>query len=107
MCIRDSYNISEPVAGNYYPVNALMSLDDGTHELSVLTDVSQAGASLQDGALEFMVHRRIQADDSRGVQEPLDDCYKAATRLLHGCYTAATRLLHGCYTTVTWLSHGC
>ena len=101
------YNISEPVAGNYYPVNALMSLDDGTHELAVLTDVSQAcgymlavtfsfhdgyvpsvtcradspistgvsqaGASLQDGALEFMVHRRIQADDSRGVQEPLNE----------------------------------
>mmetsp|Transcript_59280 Transcript_59280/g.162642 ORF Transcript_59280/g.162642 Transcript_59280/m.162642 type:complete len:809 (-) Transcript_59280:378-2804(-) len=67
------YSISEPVAGNYYPVNALMSLDDGTHELAVLTDVSQAGASLQDGALEFMVHRRIQADDSRGVQEPLNE----------------------------------
>jgi len=67
------YNISEPVAGNYYPVNAMMSLDDGAHELAVLTDVSQAGASLQDGALEFMLHRRIQADDSRGVQEPLNE----------------------------------
>ena len=39
------YNISEPVAGNYYPVNAMMSLDDGTHELAVLVDTSQAGAS--------------------------------------------------------------
>jgi len=67
------YKISEPVAGNYYPVNALMSLDDGKHELAVLTDVSQAGASLQDGSLEFMVHRRVQADDSRGVQEPLNE----------------------------------
>lgn len=67
------YNISEPVAGNYYPVNALMTVDDGTHELAVLTDVSMAGASLQDGALEFMVHRRVQADDSRGVQEPLNE----------------------------------
>ena len=67
------YNISEEVAGNYYPVNALMSLDDGTHELAVLTDVSQAGASLKDGALELMVHRRLQDDDSRGVQEPLNE----------------------------------
>jgi len=67
------YNISEPVAGNYYPVNAMMTLDDGVTELAVLTDVSQAGASLQDGALEYMLHRRIQADDSRGVQEPLNE----------------------------------
>ncbi|KAL1529061.1 hypothetical protein AB1Y20_000024 [Prymnesium parvum] len=67
------YNISEPVAGNYYPVNALMALDDGVHELTVLTDVSQAGASLRDGELEFMVHRRLQDDDSRGVQEPLNE----------------------------------
>jgi len=35
------YNISEPVAGNYYPVNAIISLDDGEHELAVLTDASQ------------------------------------------------------------------
>jgi alpha-mannosidase len=67
------YNISEPVAGNYYPVNALMSLDDGKNELAVLTDVSMGGASLKDGQLEFMVHRRIQDDDSRGVQEPLNE----------------------------------
>ena len=67
------YNISEPVAGNYYPVNAMMRLDDGELELAVLTDVSQGGASLQDGALEFMVHRRVQDDDSRGVQEPLNE----------------------------------
>jgi len=67
------YNISEPVAGNYYPVNALMTLDDGKHELSVLTDVSQAGASLSPGSLELMVHRRVQSDDSRGVQEPLNE----------------------------------
>eukprot|EP00658_Telonema_sp_P-2_P006296 TRINITY_DN12405_c0_g2_i1.p1 TRINITY_DN12405_c0_g2~~TRINITY_DN12405_c0_g2_i1.p1 ORF type:complete len:488 (+),score=175.65 TRINITY_DN12405_c0_g2_i1:77-1465(+) len=67
------YKISEPVAGNYYPVNALMTLDDGTAELAVLTDVSMGGASLAGGELEFMVHRRIQDDDSRGVQEPLNE----------------------------------
>ena len=67
------YKLSEPVAGNYYPVSAMQSLDDGTHELAVLTDVTQGGSSLQDGALEFMVHRRLQADDNRGVQEPLNE----------------------------------
>jgi len=67
------YKISEPVAGNFYPVNALMSMDDGENELAVLTDVSQAGASLADGELEFLVHRRLQDDDHRGVQEPLNE----------------------------------
>lgn len=67
------YNISEPIAGNYYPVNAMMSLDDGEHEIAILTDVSQGGASLSDGELEFMVHRRVQDDDARGVQEPLNE----------------------------------
>mmetsp|Transcript_90839 Transcript_90839/g.207946 ORF Transcript_90839/g.207946 Transcript_90839/m.207946 type:complete len:1109 (+) Transcript_90839:54-3380(+) len=66
-------NVSEPVAGNYYPVNAMLSLDDGEVELAVLTDVTQGGSSLKDGSLELMVHRRIQVDDSRGVQEPLNE----------------------------------
>lgn len=66
-------NVSEPVAGNYYPVNTMISLDDGRHEFTVLTDVTQGGASLLDGSLELMVHRRVQQDDGRGVQEPLNE----------------------------------
>ena len=61
------------MAGNYYPVNSLISLDDGTHELTVVTDVTMGGSSMQDGQLEIMPHRRCQADDHRGVQEPLNE----------------------------------
>ena len=39
--------------------------------LSVTTDRTQGGASLADGALELMVHRRLGTDDRRGVGEPL------------------------------------
>jgi alpha-mannosidase len=67
------YVIGEPVAGNYYPVNSMMSLDDGKTEMTVVTDVSMGGSSMADGSLELMVHRRCQADDSRGVQEPLNE----------------------------------
>jgi alpha-mannosidase len=67
------YFISEPVAGNYYPVNSMIAVDDGVHELVVLTDVSMGGASLRDGQVELMVHRRIQDDDARGVNEPLNE----------------------------------
>ena len=38
------YAVGEPVAGNYYPVNSLISLDDGTTEMAVVTDVSMGGA---------------------------------------------------------------
>jgi alpha-mannosidase len=65
--------VNEPVAGNYYPVNSLLSLDDGAAELAVVTDVTMGGSSMADGQLELMVHRRCQADDHRGVQEPLNE----------------------------------
>jgi hypothetical protein len=51
----------------------MLSLDDGQDELTVLTDVSMGGSSMRDGGLELMVHRRVQKDDSRGVQEPLNE----------------------------------
>ena len=67
------YKISEPVAGNYYPVNALASINDDCVEFDVIVDTSLGGASLSSGSLEFMVHRRLQEDDNRGVQEPLNE----------------------------------
>ena len=66
-------NVTEPIAGNYYPINSMISLDDGCAELAIITDVAMGGASLRDGQLELMVHRRVQDDDSRGVQEPLNE----------------------------------
>merc|ERR1719171_1957636 len=42
-------------------------------QLAVLTDVTQGGTSLRDGEIELMVHRRVQDDDSRGVQEPINE----------------------------------
>lgn len=67
--------VNEPVAGNYYPVNMMMAIQDKAKdvELAVVTDVSQGGASLAPGEMEMMVHRRLQADDNRGVQEPLNE----------------------------------
>ena len=67
------FTINEPVAENYYPVNAMIALDDGKDEMAVVTDVAMGGSSMVDGSLELMVHRRLQADDHRGVQEPLNE----------------------------------
>ena len=67
------YQIGEPVAGNYYPVNSLISLDDGKNEMALVVDTTMGGSSMADGSLEVMVHRRCQKDDSRGVQEPINE----------------------------------
>uniref|UniRef100_A0A4W3IN81 Lysosomal alpha-mannosidase-like n=1 Tax=Callorhinchus milii TaxID=7868 RepID=A0A4W3IN81_CALMI len=60
------FNQTEPVAGNYYPVNTRIFIRDGKFQLSVLTDRSQGGSSIEDGSLELMVHRRLIFDDGRG-----------------------------------------
>jgi alpha-mannosidase len=66
-------DVYEPVAGNYYPVNAATYLQDNTAAMAVVVDRSQGGSSLQDGVLELMVQRRNLADDAKGVDEPLNE----------------------------------
>ena len=70
-----AYNNTEPVAGNYYPVNSRIYIRDEDREVqfTVLTDRSQGGSSLNDGQLELMVHRRLLHDDGRGVGEALNE----------------------------------
>ena len=64
---------TQPVAGNYYPVNAATWLADSEAGFSLVNDRSQGGSSLTDGQLELMVHRRLTMDDGRGVGEPLSE----------------------------------
>ena len=46
---------SEPVAGNYYPINTRMYIKDLENQFTLLNDRSQGGASLSEGSLEVMV----------------------------------------------------
>jgi hypothetical protein len=74
---RPTWNLTneEPVSGNYYPINAMIGFEDiATHDkLWVLNDRSQGGSSVRNGEIEIMVHRRLVADDDRGVGEPLNE----------------------------------
>ncbi|CAK8542739.1 unnamed protein product [Lathyrus sativus] len=65
--------VNQPVAGNYYPVNLGIYMQDNGMELSVLVDRSVGGSSLVDGQVELMLHRRLLHDDARGVGEILNE----------------------------------
>ncbi|KAK2984501.1 hypothetical protein RJ640_016887 [Escallonia rubra] len=64
-------SVTQPVAGNYYPLNLGLFTMDKKAEMSVLVDRAIGGASIEDGELELMLHRRMIYDDSRGVGEAL------------------------------------
>ncbi|XP_043698627.1 alpha-mannosidase isoform X1 [Telopea speciosissima] len=68
-----SLSINQPVAGNYYPLNLGIFMTNKKFEFSVLVDRATGGASIKDGELELMLHRRILVDDSRGVGEALNE----------------------------------
>ncbi|KAJ6729120.1 ALPHA-MANNOSIDASE [Salix viminalis] len=76
--VRDSrtdweLQANQPIAGNYYPVNLGIYVQDNSTELSVLVDRSVGGSSLVDGQIELMLHRRLLHDDLRGVGEVLNE----------------------------------
>ncbi|KAF7634626.1 Alpha-mannosidase [Meloidogyne graminicola] len=64
---------TEPAAGNYFPVNSRIWIEDSETRMTILTDRSQGGTSLNDGQIELMLHRRCFFDDGWGVEEPLDE----------------------------------
>ena len=66
-------NMTEPTAQNYYPVNAKIIIEDDNEQLAVLTDRSEGGASIVDGTVELMLHRRLLDDDAFGVNEALNE----------------------------------
>ncbi|CAF1005631.1 unnamed protein product, partial [Didymodactylos carnosus] len=68
-----NYTVNEAVSGNYYPVNSRIYIKEEGRQLTILTDRSEGGTSMQDGTVEIMIHRRLLYDDSQGVGEPLNE----------------------------------
>ncbi|TKY55925.1 Alpha-mannosidase protein [Spatholobus suberectus] len=65
--------VTQPVAGNYYPLNLGIYTKDNKSEFSVIVDRAVGGASINDGEVELMLHRSTLKDDGRGVEEPLNE----------------------------------
>jgi lysosomal alpha-mannosidase len=68
-----SPHLTEPVAGNYFPVPVAALIRDATAEWLVVPDATVGCASLERGSLECMFHRRLLVDDGRGVGEALNE----------------------------------
>lgn len=53
-------NVTEPVSGNYYPINSHIYLTDADQQalVALVNDRAQGGTSLKDGQLELMVIKR-------------------------------------------------
>ena len=98
-----NYTVEEPVAGNYgqsqhiargelpcirnrivlttsllcvalsVPVNAACGLNDTRASMWVLVDRAEGCTSLNDGQVEFLLHRRLFKDDSKGLYEVLNE----------------------------------
>ncbi|KAL0485526.1 lysosomal alpha-mannosidase [Acrasis kona] len=62
-----------PTASNFYPIVYHAYIKDDSRRLTVVTNTSRGVASLMDGSIEVMLHRRTNQDDSRGVGHALDD----------------------------------
>lgn len=52
--------ITDPIAGNYYPINAHISINDEKvdKQLTMIVDRAQGGSSINNGQIEVMIHRR-------------------------------------------------
>merc|ERR1712176_1611537 len=80
---RPTWNLhlEEPVAGNYYPMNIAAYINDNTKQFSIITDRTQGVSSLGKGQMEIMFQRRLRVDDSRGVDEPLNETAGGITHI--------------------------
>ena len=58
---RASFNrtLDDPIASNYYPLTSAAYIQDDSSLFAVLVDRAEGAASLQDGNVEVMLHRRL------------------------------------------------
>ncbi|XP_050359988.1 lysosomal alpha-mannosidase-like isoform X2 [Nymphalis io] len=83
---RPQWNLTleEPIAGNYYPVTNKISIQDDQSRISILTDRSEGGSSLEEGSIELMLHRRLLHDDAFGVGEALNEVAQGVGLVMRG-----------------------
>ncbi|XP_045489045.1 lysosomal alpha-mannosidase isoform X2 [Pieris rapae] len=83
---RPQWNLTleEPIAGNYYPVTNEIFIEDKDTRMTILTDRSEGGTSLEEGQIELMLHRRLLHDDAFGVGEALNETANGVGLVVRG-----------------------
>lgn len=74
--LQKNYALSnENVTANFFPINSAMYMKATNSKRSflVMNDKSQAGSALVPGGFQFLMNRRIPADDWRGMGEWVDE----------------------------------
>ena len=67
-----------PIQSQVFPMPAHAAIQDNQTRLTVLSEHAQGSASLEDGAIDVFMDRRLLQDDQRGLGQPVTD--NAATR---------------------------
>jgi len=82
------FEINEPVAGNYYPINAHISMKDKSadKQVTLLVDRAQGGSSLDDGLLELMIHRRHVHHGNNELNEILNETAHGVGLVVRGTH---------------------
>jgi alpha-mannosidase II len=62
-----------PLQANFYPVPALIFLQDSKSRLSLSTQQTNGAASLETGFIEVVLDRRLMQDDNRGLGQGVTD----------------------------------
>lgn len=74
--LRRDTNTNLPIEANYYPITAAAYIEDSKSRLTLLVSHAHGAASIQPGALEVMLDRKLRYDDSRGLGEGVMDVRK-------------------------------
>ena len=70
-----------PIQSQVFPMPTHASIQDSQARLTVLSEHAQGTASLQNGAIDVFLDRRLKQDDSRGVGQGVRDNVITRTRL--------------------------
>ena len=77
--VRELSRLDQTYAGNMYPVTSAIAMRDfkngSNTQVTILNDRTQAGAAdmSDNSTIELMQHRRVLADDGKGVEENLNE----------------------------------
>ena len=70
-----------PIQSQVFPMPTMASIEDRRMRMSVISEHAQGTASLETGAIDVWLDRRLQQDDNRGLAQGVMDNVPTRTRL--------------------------